>query len=100
GLFVLQPAGTDGGTGAPPYPCFEAIRNGSPALSGLAAFGTDQLRIEIGGRAGQGLCQGGSGNYFEVLGLEPAAGRLMTAADDELSPAVAVIGYRYWQRRF
>jgi len=99
-LVFLQAAGTEGANGAPPYPCFEAIRNGSPALSGLAAFATDQLRIEIDGRAEQVFGQAVSGNYFEVLGLEPAAGRLMTGADDQLSPGVAVIGHRYWQRRF
>jgi predicted permease len=43
-----------------------------------------------------------SGSYFSVLGIEPAAGRLLVAADDVVSPAVpaAVISDRYWQRRF
>jgi predicted permease len=43
-----------------------------------------------------------SGQYFSVLGLVPAAGRLLTSADDAqtaLSPG-AVISDRYWQRRF
>jgi predicted permease len=37
-----------------------------------------------------------SGNYFEVLGLQPAAGRFFTT-DDEPS---MVIGHRLWQSRF
>lgn len=43
-----------------------------------------------------------SGNYFSVLGLEPAAGRLFSNADDteENANPVVVLGYEYWQRKF
>jgi predicted permease len=39
-----------------------------------------------------------SGNYFQLLGLSPALGRLLTAADDAASVETcpAVISYRYW----
>ena len=43
-----------------------------------------------------------SGNYFEVMGVRAAAGRLFTAQDD-VTPGghpVAVISHAYWQRRF
>jgi predicted permease len=43
-----------------------------------------------------------SSNYFEVLGLKPARGRLLTSADDRVlggSPVV-VISYDYWMRQF
>ncbi|HEX4915217.1 MAG TPA: ABC transporter permease [Vicinamibacterales bacterium] len=43
-----------------------------------------------------------SGNFFHVMGLQPAAGRFFTANDD-VTPGghpVAVISYAYWQRRF
>jgi predicted permease len=43
-----------------------------------------------------------SGNYFDVLGIGAAAGRLLTS-DDDRTPgghAVAVLGHAYWQRRF
>ena len=37
-----------------------------------------------------------------MLGVEPAAGRLLEAPDDVIAPEspAAVISYRYWQRRF
>ena len=40
-----------------------------------------------------------SGNYFAVLGLEPAAGRFFSDADDTAESAnpVVVLGYEYWQ---
>jgi predicted permease len=43
-----------------------------------------------------------SGNYFQVMGLRPAAGRLFTPADDAArgANAVAVLSHAYWQRRF
>jgi predicted permease len=42
-----------------------------------------------------------SGNYFSVLGLHPTAGRLLSPSDDRPSaPAVAVMSYAYWHRRY
>ena len=43
-----------------------------------------------------------SGNFFQVMGLHPAAGRLFTPQDD-VTPGghpVVVISHAYWQRRF
>jgi predicted permease len=42
-----------------------------------------------------------TGNYFDVLGLRPAAGRFFLPAEDRIpgSGAVAVVGYGFWQRR-
>jgi predicted permease len=43
-----------------------------------------------------------SGNYFSVLGLNPAAGRLFSDFDDTAENAnpVVVLGHGYWQRKF
>jgi predicted permease len=43
-----------------------------------------------------------SGNYFDVLSLRPALGRLFVAADDLAPDAnpVVVLSFSYWQRRF
>jgi len=41
-----------------------------------------------------------SGEYYSVLGLAPAAGRLLTPQDDAVPTPVAVISYDYWRRRF
>ena len=43
-----------------------------------------------------------SGNYFDVLGLQARAGRLITPEDDRTPGAhpVAVLAYGYWQRKF
>ena len=42
-----------------------------------------------------------SGNAFDVLGVAPSAGRLLTDSDDRPdAPAVVVLSYRLWQRRY
>jgi predicted permease len=109
-LVFIETVGSDGpsrvGTqrgstnGAPPYPCFERLRRETSAFTGMAAFATDDLRLQVDGRIEQVFGQVASGNYFDVLGLEPAAGRLLSLDDERLDPPVAVISYGYWQRRF
>ena len=42
-----------------------------------------------------------SGNYFEVLGVAPAAGRLLGPSDNAVgAPPAAMISDTFWQRRF
>jgi len=44
-----------------------------------------------------------SGNYFTMLGVKPAAGRVFTPEEDDRVVAghpVAVLSYRYWSDRF
>ncbi len=43
-----------------------------------------------------------TGDFFPTLGLRPAAGRLLSPADDRMGDAapVAVVSWRYWNSRF
>jgi predicted permease len=42
-----------------------------------------------------------SGDYFSTLGVSPAAGRILTPADDQRGATpVCVISYSFWQRQF
>jgi len=99
-LFFLQNVGSKGPNGAPPYPCFELFREQTEAFDGMAAFVFEKFDLVIDGRAEQVCGELASSSYFEVLGVKPAIGRMLTAGDDQLQPPVAVIGYGYWQRRF
>ena len=71
------------------------------SLSGLAAFANWS-----GSVAGDGVTERLTGarmsaNAFTVLGVTPAAGRLLTESDDRPdAPPVVVLSYRVWQRRF
>jgi predicted permease len=88
------------------YPLYKELRDRNAVFAGLCAAATDH-RIEVD--AGQGQLPDEkivgrmvSGNYFAVLGLEPAAGRLFSDADDTTEGAnpVVVLSYEYWQRKF
>jgi predicted permease len=84
-------------------PAFEAIRTRSQALSGIAAFAPiSRLTIVADGNAEVvELGQLVSGGYFSVMGIAPAVGRLLEATDAVPgAPAVAMVSYRYWMRRF
>jgi putative ABC transport system permease protein len=39
-------------------------------------------------------------NFFSVLGVQPVAGRMLTAADDTIGQRVVVISHALWQRRY
>jgi predicted permease len=83
------------------YPDYLDYRDRSPSLSGLAAHCGASLSFSYGGaeRLRGDLV---TGNYFAVLGVRPALGRLLNPEDDNLaSPhAVAVLSYGLWQRKF
>jgi predicted permease len=99
-LVFLQTVGSEGASGSPPYPWFERARQDTRTFAGMAVFATDEQRVEIDGRAEQVFGQAASGSYFDVLGVRPALGRLLTPDDERMSPPVAVLAYGYWQRRF
>lgn len=99
-LLFVRAMDSGGSSATPPYPCFAQMRREVRSFAGMAAFAGDELRIAIDGQPEQVMGQIASGSYFEVLGVRPRLGRLMTAEDDSLNPPVAVISDRYWQRRF
>jgi len=80
---------------------FMDYRNQTRMLSGFSAFANWNGRL-AGDEITEGL-QGAriSANAFDVLGVIPAAGRLLHQADDRPdAPKVAVLSYRLWRRRF
>ncbi|HEV3201400.1 MAG TPA: ABC transporter permease [Bryobacteraceae bacterium] len=99
-LFFLNNGGARDVGGSPPYPCFERFRSLAKSFTGIAAYSTNDFGIRIGSAMEQVDGAVVSGNYFEVLGVTPFAGRLMVASDERLDPPVAVISYGFWQRRF
>jgi putative ABC transport system permease protein len=92
----------DGRPGVVSYPLFEHFRDNVKSISAAFAQQTANQSIIIDGEEELVSADLVSGSYSTMLGLEPAAGRLLQPTDDVASapsPA-AVVGYRYWQRRF
>lgn len=80
------------------YPMFRDLARGQTTLSGLAAHRLIGADLAIHGKALSGLGMAVSGEYFGVLGLTPALGRLLGPEDDRSpgSSPVAVISHRFW----
>ncbi|MGH9449095.1 MAG: ADOP family duplicated permease [Terriglobia bacterium] len=118
GELVLLDSGSDQGTdsGSPfvgrwpalSYDLYQYFSRRNESFQGLAAFrkGIDPLEVRWPGATTRGQaerCLGHlvSGNYFSVMGVSAALGRVFEAADDAPSARpVAVISYDYWQRKF
>ena len=81
-FFVDNSGGKSGGSNAPPYPCFELLRDHNRFLSGIAAFNENLFKVTIDGVPEQIRGQTPPGNYFELLGVRAAHGRVLTPADD------------------
>ena len=84
------------------YRLFENFRDNLTSISGALAHSAGDQAIAIGGKEDFVSAELVSGSYYAMLGVEPAAGRLLGPADDVLSPSslAAVISDDYWERRF
>ncbi len=85
------------------YPDYTYYRDHSLALEGVLAFDGDGSRA-IWNRSGEGqVIQGQlvSGNYFSLLGVNAALGRVISSADDQLENprTVVVVSHSFWQRQ-
>ena len=84
------------------YPTYQALRAANETLTDLfAAAPLGRVNVVVDGEAE--IADGfiATGNFFDVVGLPPAAGRLVGVEDDRPSaPPAAVISYGYWERRF
>lgn len=90
------------------YPDYSAFRDNNTSFSGLAAYsGGQPMGLQTDGAdAGRttelAYAATVSGNYFEVLGVSPALGRVLDSEDDRASGAspYVVLSYDYWRSRF
>ncbi|HWS87837.1 MAG TPA: ABC transporter permease [Pyrinomonadaceae bacterium] len=84
------------------YPNFLDWRAQASAFEQMAAMQTDSYNLSGGGGEAERLAgRNVSPEFFPVLGVEPALGRLFT--EEENAPGVgrvAVISHGLWQRRF
>ncbi len=97
-LVVLRVEGS--GPQAFTYATWEQLQTHRASFAGLFAYADSRLHSE------DELLETmwASGELFDTLGVSPMIGRVLTPADDQKgggsSGAVAVISYRFWQRRF
>ncbi len=89
------------------YPFYQDLRAHNDSFQDLCAFrqGEDSVTMHVEGEpdthVGYASVHLVSGNYFGVLGVQAAAGRLLRDSDDIPDSApVAVMTYSLWKNRF
>ncbi len=88
------------------YPSFERLRESQQAFSGLiAASSANPMRMQAqdaGGAVETAQQERVTGNYFSVLGVNAALGRMLNEEDDRAAnpQPVVVLSYDFWRRRF
>ena len=84
------------------YPMYRDLAKGNDVFAGLMAEYPFDASVAARGGTERAAGELVSGNSFEVLGVVPVLGRVLTAADD-LAPGahpVAALSHGYWMRRF
>jgi hypothetical protein len=90
------------------YPFYEYLTAHNDSFEDLCAFrqGIDRVILHVSDANGAGPWERAnvhlaSGNYFNVLGVSAAAGRLLTPSEDSPTAApAAVLSYPFWRDRF
>jgi predicted permease len=84
------------------YPHYKEVRDNISLLDGVIARAHVPLSVASRGVAERAGGDVVSGNFFSVLGIRPALGRVLVPEDDRVPGAspVAVLSYGYWQSRF
>jgi putative ABC transport system permease protein len=98
----LQPRGeTRPGGGSLSWAIVRGLSKRRDVFAGVAGFSASTFEVGSPGMAAQVKGALVTGDFYDVLGLHPIAGRLITSRDDEQGVAlVAVLSYGYWERQF
>jgi len=79
-------------------PMYQALRDRNQVFDGLLARVSFPATLAWNGNAVSATAEVVSGNFFQVLGMAPALGRLLLPADDALAQTpVIVLSHGYWE---
>jgi len=84
------------------YPMYQEIRDKNQVFSGMFCSYPSTVSATFQGRTELIGADFVSGNYFPVLGIVAAMGRVFTASDDLIQGGhpLAVLSHGYWRARF
>jgi len=84
------------------YPVYKGLAKNTAVFDGMLARFQFDASIANHGETDRGSGELVTGNYFEVLGVRPALGRVLSPADDDVQGAhpVLVLSHAYWMRHF
>ncbi len=102
-LYMIEfQQGNQDSTPMQSYPDYLDLRDRNHTLEGLVAYSIDPAALDTGGNPSQAWLYEASGNYFDVLGIQPYLGRLFHSSDEHglNSAPYIVLSYGYWQSHF
>ena len=84
------------------YPDYVDLRDRNRTLEGLAAINGAIAGLDAGGNPSRVWVYEVSGNYFDVLGVQPYLGRMIHESDEHgpNSAPYIVLSYAYWHNHF
>ena len=84
------------------YPNYRDLRDRNRSFDGMAADDITQAGLDTGNNPSRAWLIEASGNYFDVLGLQPYLGRFFHAADEHgpNSAPYIVLSYASWHDHF
>jgi len=84
------------------YPMYKDLRDQNKVFTGILAADRTGAGISWHGQSSDEDVELLSGNAFDLLGLRPTLGRLLSNADDTAKNAnpVLVLSYEFWKTRF
>ncbi|HUF48185.1 MAG TPA: ABC transporter permease, partial [Vicinamibacterales bacterium] len=86
------------------FPTYADLRNREGLFAGVYALRLEPQPFSLGGDAGATRVYGQqvSASYFDVLGLQPAAGSFFRSAEEQLGVPLrsAVLTHAFWQSHF
>ena len=84
------------------YPNYLDLRDRNHTFDGLAAMGLSQVALDTGKDPSRIWGFEATGNYFDVLGIQPYLGRFFHPSDERgmNSAPYIVLSYAYWNSHF
>ncbi len=85
------------------YPMYQQFQQKAEPLAEVLARRLAAASVSVDNQTERVQAEMVSGNYFTMLGVAPAVGRVFNSKDDDqvyMGHPVVVLGYDYWVRRF
>jgi predicted permease len=84
------------------YPDYLDLRDRNQTLDGIVAYSITRAGLDTNSKASPAWLYQASGNYFDVLGIQPYLGRFFHSSDEHgtNSAPFLVLSYPYWQNHF
>jgi predicted permease len=95
--------GSNMGARAHSYPIYQDYQQKAEPFADVLARRLVAASVSVDNQTERILAEMVSGNYFTMLGVQPALGRVFSSAEDDQvygGHPVVVLGYDYWESRF